>query len=210
MLLKLAVLALIGLTLTEAQVPDARCPAVNTRPPTHLPHETDCRLFYLCHLGNKVLMPPCPVGKIFDAVAVPSGCMPSTQDPSTCVPSTVPPTTLPTTTPAPGTTEVGTTEAETTVPVTEPGATTEPATDSPTTIPNEPPTAPSKIHVKFHELLIFNKKKSQYSSSANRSNFTIRSCRSPYIKIISHNNIPRFIFNYLTVNSEIKKVSPAN
>lgn len=136
---KLAVLVLVGLTMTLAQEPDARCPAVNTRPPTHLAHETDCGLFYLCHLGNRFLMPRCPAGKLFEQAA--SACMPSSQDPATCVPSTTPPatTTVPPTTVPGETTDLPTTEPAT--------------TDGPTTVPNEPPTAPSKtsnfVHLFF-------------------------------------------------------------
>lgn len=72
MLLKLAFLALVG--FVAAQTPDARCPPGSPRPPVHLQHDTDCTLFYLCHNGNRILMPPCPEGSHFDPGA--SQCRP--------------------------------------------------------------------------------------------------------------------------------------
>jgi Chitin binding Peritrophin-A domain len=122
MLLKLVIVTLIGLVAT--QTPDARCPAENQRPPIHLPHETDCTLYYVCHLGNRILMPPCPQGQHFDRAT--ARCRPAAE--ADCVPGA--------TTSAPG--------ATTTAPgatTTAPGATTT-APGATTTAPGATTTAP--------------------------------------------------------------------
>lgn len=56
MLLKFFCLSFIGLVVSQ-RFPDERCPQVNLRPPNHIPHETDCGLFYVCNQGYRVLMP---------------------------------------------------------------------------------------------------------------------------------------------------------
>lgn len=60
-------------TIVVSQELDSRCPLINRRPAVNLPHESDCRLFYKCHFGNRWLMPPCPRGTLFDATA--NGCI---------------------------------------------------------------------------------------------------------------------------------------
>jgi hypothetical protein len=79
---KFAFLALIAFAASQG-VDDARCPKVNTRPPTHIPNETDCTRYYLCHNGQRHAMPQCPPGTVFNVEA--SACQPGTCDDITTV-----------------------------------------------------------------------------------------------------------------------------
>lgn len=69
MLREYFLLLLVSIVVSQGPVLDSRCPLINRRPAINLPHESDCRLFYKCHFGNRWLMPPCPRGTLFDATA---------------------------------------------------------------------------------------------------------------------------------------------
>lgn len=110
MLLKLTLLAFVGLAFAQL---DPRCPVTNTNPPTRLPSDTNCNVFYICHFGRlwvflkKVLdvsqifyiinhhcrlETHCPVGLQFDTPSL--SCR---EPPVTCGPApTQPPPTAPT------------------------------------------------------------------------------------------------------------------
>lgn len=74
MLTKIAIVVLVGMVASQG-VPDDRCPATNPRPPVHLPHDTDCNIYWLCHFGEKYEL-KCPEGQHFDlpsSICVPAG-----------------------------------------------------------------------------------------------------------------------------------------
>lgn len=56
-------------SIIYCQIPDERCaPTLTTHVLINLSHETNCSLYYRCHLGSKYLMPACPKGLLFDSV----------------------------------------------------------------------------------------------------------------------------------------------
>lgn len=60
------------------QIPDERCEMtvdLDRQVLINLPHESDCSLYYKCHLGKKYLMPACPLGLLFDSIT--SRCIPA-------------------------------------------------------------------------------------------------------------------------------------
>ena len=104
----------------QHSIPDQRCPEINPHPAIKLPHESDCGLFYVCHFGNRILMPRCPVGLLFDEPSL--QCLP---EPVLCL--------KPVTTAAPPTTiSIPTAPMETTTPRTTTSASTELTTISDT------------------------------------------------------------------------------
>lgn len=66
MLFKLAFLALIGIALGQG-IADPRCLPIVQGVTIRLPHDTECNRYYVCHFGEKFLMPACPVGWEFSA-----------------------------------------------------------------------------------------------------------------------------------------------
>jgi hypothetical protein len=102
--------------VTSQGVPDSRCPAVDTRPPVHLPHPTDCTRYYICRNGLRFLMPPCPPGSFFDIIS--STCIPGECDNNTTTTARTTTTAWTTTTPATTTTSSTTTPSTTTSPAT--------------------------------------------------------------------------------------------
>ncbi|XP_053668045.1 mucin-2-like [Anopheles marshallii] len=125
-----AIVTLFALSLhgyANAQIADSRCPLVDN-PPFHLPHETDCTLFYTCAYGMKYLK-NCPPNQHF-GFAIQRCDHPYFAE---CnlgggLPTTTPPPTLPTTAP--------------TLPTTAPTLPTT-APTLPTTAPTLPTTAPT-------------------------------------------------------------------
>lgn len=66
MLKSITIIVFASSVLGQGAIPDERCPIVNQRPPVLIPHEQDCTLYYICHFGNRILMPSCPRGLKFD------------------------------------------------------------------------------------------------------------------------------------------------
>lgn len=62
MLKVIAIVGLLGLVSAQLGELDDRCPLVNTSPPTQLPHESDCGLFYICETGRRIVL-SCPPGQ---------------------------------------------------------------------------------------------------------------------------------------------------
>ncbi|XP_052892426.1 mucin-2-like [Anopheles moucheti] len=153
-----AIVTLLALSLhgyANAQIADSRCPLVDN-PPFHLPHETDCTLFYTCSYGMKYLK-SCPVNQHFGfaiqrcdypffAECNLGGGLPTTVPPTIpTIPTTVPtlPTTvptLPTTAPTLPTTAPTLPTAAPTVPTVAP---TPAPTPAPTVAPTPAPTIPT-------------------------------------------------------------------
>ena len=117
MLKVLSLLFFFGLSIVQAQ---DTCPPDNSGPIVRLPHETDCKLFYTCNFGQRILL-SCPPDMVFDSQR--RVCVIGTQCLATPAPTqpqeipTLPPvTTTPPVTPAP--TEAPVTLAPTEAPVT--------------------------------------------------------------------------------------------
>ncbi|CRK87419.1 CLUMA_CG001221, isoform A [Clunio marinus] len=155
MLKKLVLLTFIGFVASQG-VLDTRCPLDNN-PPTRLPHDTDCTLFYVCNFGSRFLMPPCPAPMQFDTpssscrtppvvcgpIDIPTVPPPPTAPPT--LPPTIPPTDPPTQPPTVPPT-VPPTEPPTVPPTVPPtDAPTDPPTDVPATAPPVVPTVPNEI-----------------------------------------------------------------
>lgn len=76
----LALLALVAFAVGQG-IPDDRCLPIVPGVTIRLPHDTDCTLFYVCHFGERLLMPACPGGFQFDTPSL--QCR---QPPVTCGP----------------------------------------------------------------------------------------------------------------------------
>lgn len=72
-LMVLVAVSLLGFqessSVTAETLQHEQCPSINTIPSTLLPHESDCGLYYICHLGKRLLMPRCPRGMLFDTLS---------------------------------------------------------------------------------------------------------------------------------------------